>query len=112
MDESQARLIFDRMSFEECIKMWNESLDHYTRDVKITYMVDDYWWEWLSKYVGGFRLISDLLSSGDRFNLKDMYFFYDEGCGVFFSFSTKQELIECLGEGFFIKEIQNANYSR
>lgn len=112
MDESQARLILKGMSLEECIKMWNESLDHYTRAYGIHYMTDDYWWEWLSKHIGGLGFVSNLLISGDKFNLMDKYFFYDEEGGMFFSFSTKQELTESLGEDFFIKEIRNANYSR
>jgi hypothetical protein len=106
MDESQARLLFKGMSLEQCIKMWNESLDLYTA-YGIHSIDDDYWWEWLSKHVGGFRLVSDLLSSGDRFNLTDMYFFYDEECDMFESFSTKQEFLDAVGEEFFINEIRN-----
>lgn len=107
MEESQARLMLKGMSLEHCIKMWNESLDHYTRAYGIHSIDDDYWWEWLSKHAGGFRLVSDLFNNGDRFNLTDLYFFYDEECGMFVSFSTKQEFLEAVGEEFFINEIKN-----
>lgn len=107
MDESQARLLFKGMSLEQCIKMWNESLDLYTKAYEIRDIDDSEWWSWLSNRASGFRLVSDLLSSGDRFNITDMYFFYDEECGVFFSFSTKQDFVEAVGEEFFINEIRN-----
>ena len=110
MNELEAKEILREMSFEECIKMWNESAaDHCMRAYEIHEIDDDKWWEWLTKEAGGFRLISDLLSSGDRFSLTDMYFFYDTEGGMLISFSTKQEFIEAVEEDFFINEIMNRN---
>ena len=110
MNELEAREILRGMSFEECRKMWNES----ARDNDmVSYIINDIdndtWWEYLAVKAGGFRLISDLLSSGDRFNLTDLYFFYDKEGGTLISFSTKQEFIEAVEEDFFINEIMNRN---
>jgi hypothetical protein len=107
MDESQARLLFKSMSLEQCIKMWNESLDHYTRAYEVHSTDEDKWWEWLVKEAGGFLFVIDILSSGEGFNITDSYFFYDKERRCFISFSTKQEFIEVVGDAFFINEIQN-----
>lgn len=111
MNELEAKEILRGMSFEDCIKMWNESAaDHYMRAYEIHEIDDDKWWEWIVKEAGGFNFVYDLLSSGDRFNLTDMYFFYDaDSSGNFISFSTKQEFIEVVEEDFFINEIMNRN---
>ena len=108
MTYEYAKEILRGMSFEDCMEMWNESAAyHYMRAYEIHEIDDDKWWEWLTKEVGGFRLISDLLSSGERFNLTDMYFFYDSEGDSLVSFSTKQEFIEAVEEDFFINEIMN-----
>ena len=110
MNELEAKEILRGMSFEDCINMWNDSVaDHYVRTYEIHEIVYDKWWEWIVKEAGGFNFVYDLLSSGDRFNLTDMYFFYDIECNQFVSFSTKQELIEAVEEDFFINEIMNRN---
>lgn len=108
MTEMDARNILQGMTFEECIKMWNESAaDHYMRAYEIHEIDNDKWWEWLVKDTGGFFFVRDLLSSGERFNLTDKFFFYDAEGSMFISFSTKQEFIEAVEEDFFINEIQN-----
>lgn len=108
MDESQARLLLKGMSLEQCIKMWNDSAkDHYMWEYTIRDMGEDSWWEWLVKKAGGLRFVYDLLDSGKRFNLYDMYFFYDMEGKMFVSFSTKQEFLDAVGEEFFINEIKN-----
>lgn len=110
MNELEAKEILRGMSFEDCMEMWNESAKDNRMSGYIVNDIDnDTWWEYLAVRVGGFRLISDLLSSGERFNLTDMYFFYDEEGGMFISFSTKQEFIEAVEEDFFINEIMNRN---
>ena len=108
MNELEAKEILRGMSFKDCIKMWNDSAkDNRMSDYIINDIDNDTWWEYLAVRVGGFRLISDLLSSGDRFCLTDMYFFYDIECNQLVSFSTKQEFIEAVEEDFFINEIMN-----
>lgn len=108
MNELEAKEILRGMSFEDCMKMWNDSAkDNRMIDYIINDIDNDTWWEYLAVRAGGFRLISDLLSSGDRFNLADFYFFYDSEGGVLISFSTKQEFIEAVEEDFFINEIMN-----
>ena len=108
MNELEAKEILRGMSFEDCMKMWNDSAkDNRMNSYIIKDIDNDTWWEYLAVRAGGFRLISDLLSSGDRFCLTDMYFFYDEEGGRFVSFSTKQEFIEAVEEDFFINEIMD-----
>ena len=110
MNELEAKEILRGMSFWDCMKMWNDSAkDNRMIDYIINDIDNDTWWEYLAVRAGGFRLISDLLSSGDTFNLADLYFFYDEEGGRFVSFSTKQEFIEAVEEDVFINEIMNRN---
>ena len=110
MNELEAREILRGMSFEDCMIMWNESaVYHYMHEYEIHEIDDNNWWEWLTKQCGGFRIISDLLDSDEKFNLTDRFFFYDENGNMFISFSTKQEFIEAVEEDFFINEIMNRN---
>lgn len=110
MNELEAKEILRGMSFKDCIRMWNESARYNCMtDYEIRRMDESWYWEYLMRKADGFRFVSDLLSSGERFNLTDMYFFYDEECGMFISFSTKQEFIEAVEEDFFINEIMNRN---
>lgn len=110
MNELEAKEILRGMSFEDCMKMWNDSAkDNYMWEYTIHEIDDDKWWEWLVKRIGGWIFIYNILSSGEHFNLSDFYFFYDEECNHFISFSTKQEFIEAVEEDFFINEIMNRN---
>lgn len=96
------------MSTQDCINYWNKSAcDHYCRFWEIHEMGDENWWNQLSEHLGAWNLIQAVLSSGEQFNDSDMWFFYDEDYCHMVSFNTKQELIEQIGEDFFIENLTN-----
>ena len=102
--------VFKAMTLEECIQMWNESAcDHYQRNWEMHGMEEESWWNHLSSELGAWNLVQAVLSSGENFNDADDYFFYDEDCSVVRSFSTKQELIEQIGDDFFIETLNGNN---
>ena len=109
MDREQAWEVLRKMSLQECIEMWNDSVaDHYCRAYEIHEMHnDDEWWDYLAKEIGAYQMIRQLLESGESFNLTDKWFFYDQEEEVFKSFSTKQELMELGAEESFIEIIYN-----
>lgn len=108
MDRERAFETLRAMSFEMCIGMWNESAcDHYMRAYEIHEMEEDSWWDWIQKEIGsGYWYMRYLLQS-QSFNVTDRYFFYDSEISEFFSFSTKQEMLEIIGDDFFIEELIN-----
>lgn len=100
--------IFRKMDTMDCINYWNESaVDHYCKAWEIHEMGDEDWWNYLSNELGAWDLIQAVLSAGEHFNDSDKYFFYDEDCNHMRSFSTKQELIEQIGDDFFIENLTN-----
>ena len=108
MNREQAFETLRAMSFEMCIGMWNESAcDHYMRAYEIHEMDDDNWWDWIQKEIGsGYWYMRYLLQS-QSFNVTDRYFFYDTEISEFFSFSTKADMLEIIGDDFFIEELIN-----
>ena len=108
MTHEEAREILRGMSLKECMEMWNESaVDHYCRYMEMREIGDLDWWSDLARELGAWGLVDAVLSSGDRFNTSDKYFFFDQDEGYMISFSTKQELIEKIEEDFFIDTIMN-----
>lgn len=106
MTREQAIKKFEQMSLTDCIKLWNEkACDHYCRFVAIHKMSEEEWWNALSKHIGAWDLIHVVIGSGEDFNDSDEYFFFDEGNWQMRSFSTKQEMIEVIGEDFFLGEL-------
>lgn len=104
----QARQTLDTMTMQDCIDLWNErATDMYHQLSFIKPMDDENWWNHLAKELGAWDLMHFVWHSGEDFNDSDMYFGYiEDGC-EFFSFSTKQELIERIGEDFFIDNLTN-----
>ena len=96
----------NQMSLDDCIAMWNSCLDQFHQLSKMQPMENENWWNHLAKELGAWDLMHFVWNSGDDFNETDKYFAYvEDGC-TFFSFSTKQELMEYMKE-FFIDEITN-----
>lgn len=103
---TSAEDVIKSMTLQECIDMWNESTDQFHQLSKMQPMDDEKWWNHLAKELGAWDLMHFVWNSGEDFNDTDMYFVYiEDGC-TFFSFSTKQELMELMGD-FFIDEITN-----
>jgi hypothetical protein len=92
------------MSLEDCIKMWNESVD--SRKNEIHEMHDEDWWNDLKEDIDGYLFMRHLLQS-QTFNITDRFFFYDSENNQFISFSTKQELMELTSKDWFIEELIN-----
>lgn len=109
MDREQAWEVLRKMSLQECIEMWNDSVaDHYCRAYEIHEMHNDNErWDYLAKEIGAYQMVRQLLESGESFNLTDRWFFYDQEEEVFKSFSTKQEFMELGAEESFIEIIYN-----
>ena len=107
MERNQAKEILERMSLEDCIKMWNESgADHYNRAAEIHEIEEDGWWTYLSNSLGAYYLMWYLLGSEEHFSRTDEFFFYCDSSCEFYSFSDKEEMLDILGE-WFIEEIIN-----
>ena len=107
-DYDYVRDRFNEMTLGQCIVMWNESAcDHYCRLQKMYSMDDLVAWNALARELGGWDLVHAVLQSDGNFNDLDKYFFYDVDCGHMRSFSTKQELIEQIGDDFFIEHLSN-----
>lgn len=105
-----AREKLQQMSMIDCIELWNErATDMYHQLSYIKPMEDESWWNHLSSKLGAWDLMHFVWNSGENFNDSDMYFGYiEDGC-EFFSFSTKQELIERIGEEFFLDNLTSEN---
>ena len=110
MNKLEAKEIRQGMSLAECIAMWNESTQHYEDKVfEIHEMDDDNWWEYIAERTGAYCLMWYLLhNSEDSFCRYDEYFLYNENNNTFFSFTSKEEMLEDMEE-FFIDEIMNRN---
>lgn len=101
-----AEQILNSMTLQDCIKLWNESLDQFHQLSKMQPMENENWWNRLAKELGAWDLMHFVWNSGEDFNDTDRFFVYvEDGC-TFFSFSTKLELMERMKE-FFIDEITN-----
>lgn len=98
---------FANMTLHECIHLWNESADQFHQLSKIQPMENEAWWNHLAKELGAWDMMHYVWHSGEDFNDSDLFFAYlEDGC-QFFSFSTKQELVEHVGEQFFIDTLTN-----
>lgn len=98
---------FQQMNIHECIALWNGYLDQFHQLSYIKPMEDADWWNRLAKELGAWDMMHFVWNSGADFNDADMYFTYLEDNCTFFSFSTKQELVEYVGEQFFIDALDN-----
>lgn len=104
--EEWAERTFQKMTMQDCINMWNEAtINEGCKFLSMHKMEDEQEWNNLSQFLGAWDLIHVVLHSGDEFNDSDLWFFYDDDLGIIRSFSTKQELIEKIGKGFFIDRI-------
>lgn len=104
-EDDYVRNIFDRMTLDECIKMWNESAsDHYQKMWEIHAMDEKSWWDYLAKVLGGFDLVQSVRHSAE-FDPSEEWFFYDVELGHLRSFNFKSDLLDYVGEDFFLNEI-------
>lgn len=110
MTREQAKEILNGMSLDECIKMWNDGVNAHDEKIsEIHEMEDTHWWDYIAERSGTYYLMWYLLhNSGDTFDRYDEYFLYNENNDTFYSFTTKDELLEYIEE-FFIEEITNRN---
>lgn len=104
----QEREKLDEMTMLDCIELWNKrATDMYHQLSFIKLMEDEKWWNHLSSKLGAWDLMHYVWNSGEDFNDSDKYFGYIEDNCTFFSFSTKQELLEKIGEDFFLDNLLN-----
>lgn len=106
-----ARAELDKMSIEECIKMWNESVE-ITSSYKhrtIHKFEDEEWWDILCIQYGTCYIVGDIASSiTDRtFSQHDEYFFFNGDDCRFYSFSEKEDMMKILDASWFIEELMN-----
>ena len=110
MTREQAEIILDKMSLDECIKMWNDEggADMYCRCMEIHEVDDDGWWEYLHKELGARHIAEKLVESraDEKFSHYDRYYLYNEDDCTFYSFDSKKDLMKILGE-WFIEELIN-----
>ena len=99
---------FHQMTMTECIDLWNEcATDQFHQLSFIKPMEDEGWWNHLAQKLGAWDLMHFVWHSAENFNDSDKYFGYIEDNCEFFSFSTKQELVERIGEDFFVDNLLN-----
>jgi hypothetical protein len=104
-DDDYAHHILNKMTLAECIEMWNESAsDHYQKMWEIHAMDEESWWNYLASELGGYDLMKSARQSA-CFNIADEWFFYDVDCGLLKSFDLKSDLLDYVGEDFFLNEI-------
>lgn len=103
-----AKAELDKMSIEECIKMWNESAENTSSDKyrAIHKIEDDEWWDILCIKNGTSYIVGDIASSvkDKTFCQHDEYFFYND-CRLY-SFSEKEDMMRLL-DAWFIEELMN-----
>lgn len=103
MNVEKAQKILDRMSYEECIKMWNDNAaDHWCRTYEIHSMDENDWWVYLIEELEGRYFAADMRNSV-HFDYEDNSFFYDADDEQFKSFSTKEDMLYVCSEDFFIE---------
>lgn len=109
MERNQAKEILERMSLEDCIKMWNEGMSENRKKISEIHEVeDDEWWNFISQEIGAYYIMWGLYYSESTFNRFDEYFFYENNGATFISFSTKEEMLKLIGE-WFMEELINRN---
>lgn len=103
MRVEEAHRVLERMSYDECIKMWNEyASDHYRRSNEIHSMDENDWWVYLIELIEGRYFAADMLKS-EYFDSRDTHFYYDYDKEQFKSFSSKDDLLFVCSEDFFIE---------
>lgn len=109
MERNKAKEILEKMSLEDCIKMWNEGMSENRNKISEIHEVeDDDWWNFISQEIGAYYIMWGLCHCGNAFNRFDEYFFYDNNNATFISFDTKSQMLDLIGE-WFIEEIVNRN---
>lgn len=109
MNREQATALLAKMNIEECIKMWNESVDIISyKNRTIHKMEDDKWWEYLSSEYNAYYFMGDIASSIKErlFCQHDDFFFYNGDDCRFYSFSEKEGMMKIL-DAWFIEELMN-----
>ena len=99
---------FKGLSLEDCVKLWNNhAADPFNALCEMHPMHESEWWNKLASALGGWEFFHAILNSSDFFNDTDRYFFYNYENDCFYSFSTKQELVEMMGDEFFVESLMN-----
>lgn len=103
-----ARAELDKMSIEECIKMWNEGLDTNYMYQAIHENGDDDWWDCLCVKFDTSSVVCDIAESvkARTFCPHDEYFFFNGSDCRFYSFSEKEDMMKIL-DAWFIEELMN-----
>lgn len=109
MNELEAKEILRGMCLMDMIELWNEDARLHGKYLSTVHkMSDESWWnELFRRNSSVWNLLIHFLHSNEMFNTSDMWFFWDEDCGYFASFSTKQEWLEITEEDFFLYAIMN-----
>ena len=101
MSEIRAKNILNEMTIEDIISLLNDWLDREGcgnyKYCKIKEMTNKPFWRELIAYYGGSNIISTIIHSRE-FRFTDKYFYYDDDLSKFISFSTKEQLIDRIGE--------------
>lgn len=104
-EDDYARHILDKMTLAECIEMWNESAcDHHQKLWEIHAMDEESWWNYLASELGGWDLVQSVRHSAE-FDTSEEWFFFDVDLGHLRSFNFKSDLLDYVGEDFFLNEI-------
>lgn len=109
METRNAKEVLDRMTFEEVVKMLNSHIDNdnqISNYTKLHEIDDEGWWKELSDYYGTYYLINDLLSDRSDFEKQDDYFYYDDNTCAFYSFSSKEEIVDFIGVDNLLEMIE------
>ena len=104
-----ARKKLSMMTFEDCIRYWNDNApDRHHQLAEIHDMDDKNWWDHLADALGLWNLINAISNSRETFDTHDLYFLYIEDDGTFLSFSNKTEMLSRISEEWFIDNLENA----
>ena len=104
-EDDYARHILDKMTLSDCITMWNESAsDNQQKIWEIHAMDEESWWDYLASRLSGWDLVRSVKHSAE-FDTSDVWFFYDVDLGIQVSFTLKSDLLDYVGEEFFLNEI-------
>lgn len=107
MTQKQAEKRLKEMTLQEMIDLWNDKVEMYEKTSVIGEMDDVEHWDMLGKELGGYQLARILINGGEDFHEPDDYVFCNIETETIFSFSTKQEMLEYIGEDWFIDELKS-----
>lgn len=104
VNDLDAQVYFNNMSVEECVNYWNRHVSDFMNKIHET--EDENYWDRMSRELGALNLVRAICDSNDFHECRE-YVCYIEDNGTFFSFSTKEQLLEYITEDWFIEELMN-----